>query len=85
MAWAPLVAARKAPEVHVAAVGMPVVAGPLEVHRLLEQGSVVLLEAQLREKTNSQSVVCLLSNAHRQFLKPFSIDYTGTEPPFIKQ
>lgn len=81
MAWAPLVAARKAPEVHVAAVGMPAVAGPLEVHRLLEQGSVVLLEAQLREKTNSQSVVCLLS----KFLKPLSIDFKGIERSFIKQ
>lgn len=60
MAWAPLVAARKVPEVHVPAVGMPAVAGPLEVYRLLEQGSVVLLEAQLRVK-NKQSISGLLA------------------------
>ena len=47
MAWAPLVAARKVLEVAVAAVGMPAVAGPLKAHRLLGQGSLVLLEVLL--------------------------------------
>ena len=47
MAWVPLVAARKVPEALVAAVGKPAVAGSLKAHRLLGQGSLVLLEALL--------------------------------------
>ena len=53
LAWAPLVAALKSPEVPVTAVGMPAVAVPLGAHRLLGPGSLVLLEALLREKINS--------------------------------